>query len=149
MTCRPRSRAVNEPTKTWVQFGRAAGEIDGRHVGRFQDAQAMLHRFARHRFSTVRPGVNVAMFAGLITEFSDIDLKDVDAERRQGGESGFGESGLEIGKAGQAREDFALALVGASGCPWPSRLNAIDEPPRRSGSGSKPKTQFRWRIHDA
>ena len=40
-----------------------------------------MHCFARHNFFSVRSGIHVTMFAYLVAHFSDVDLKNMRANR--------------------------------------------------------------------
>lgn len=66
---------LNHPTETWVQLGRASGDVDSGDVRYANRPHTKFGYIALHDFATVGTGVNVAMFAGLVAELPHINLK--------------------------------------------------------------------------
>jgi hypothetical protein len=78
-----------------MELGGAAGDIQSRNPGPIQDREDSVHHLMGHDLVAVRPGVHVAMLAGLITELSHICLENGEALTPKGHEPRLGESGRE------------------------------------------------------
>lgn len=59
----------------WVEFRRAAGQIDSREPAGAQHFQGELDGGAVHHFGTARPGVDVAVHTGLVAPIAKVDLQ--------------------------------------------------------------------------
>src|SRR6056297_571416 len=70
---------LDQPSKIRVHLRRTAGDVQRRNVGLRQHIDDRLGRFSRHAFATCRAGVDVAVRAGMVANFADIDLQDFDA----------------------------------------------------------------------
>ncbi|OGP65357.1 MAG: hypothetical protein A3K22_02835 [Deltaproteobacteria bacterium RBG_16_42_7] len=92
-----------KPAKVGIHFWRSACYINSGDVSFFNDAKAYFHGILLHYLFSVRPRINMAVLAELITEPSNIHLKysdagcckRVDPTFRQDGIKGF-EMGLLI-----------------------------------------------------
>src|SRR5579883_621148 len=73
-----RARLLDEPAKVRVQFRGAAGDVDNRNRSARQRGDTKLHRLARHLLAAIGARVDVTVFAGLVAELADVDLKDFD-----------------------------------------------------------------------
>src|SRR6476659_5601024 len=79
--------SLDEPTKMRVQFRGAAGNVEDWYVGSLQNVEALFGGFQRHRFTTIGSGVDVAVTTGLVANFSEVNLKDLDLSRAKNGKS--------------------------------------------------------------
>ena len=64
-----------KPAKVGIHFWRSACYINGGDVSFFNDVKACLHGILLHYLFSVRPRINMAVLAELITEPSNIHLK--------------------------------------------------------------------------
>jgi hypothetical protein len=78
-----RAGLLDQPAEVWVQLRRAAGDVHGGDVGHRQCVEAELHRLAGHDLGAVRPGVHVAVPAGLVAQLADVHLQHLNAGRPQ------------------------------------------------------------------
>ena len=60
-----------------IEFRRATGNVNHWNVSLRQPFQNALHGFLRHHFAARRASIDVAMHAGLIAFFADIDLQNL------------------------------------------------------------------------
>src|SRR6202162_3551899 len=73
------AHALHDVAKVWNHFRRAAGKIDRWNVALGQPIDDAINRFARHDLFALRPGIHMAMHAGKIAKFTDIDLENLRA----------------------------------------------------------------------
>ena len=77
--------AFDQQAKVGVEFRRSAGQVDGLHgVTVLDQLQHALNVRARHLLGTRRPGVYVAVAAGLVAALAQVDLHGCDRAGRQG-----------------------------------------------------------------
>ena len=72
-----RSHALDEITKVWNHFRCAARKIDNWNLGFAQPIEDAINRLARHNLFAFWPRVYMAMHAGQIAKFPDVDLKNL------------------------------------------------------------------------
>ena len=94
-----------------IEFRRASGDVNSRDSGVSEDLDAEFGDLFGHDLAAIGTGIDVAVPAGLITEFADIDLKHGDAGCAKRREPCFGKAGLER-EAGRLVEDAKLFLAG-------------------------------------
>src|SRR5262249_54553209 len=82
--------------------------VDVWNVGAFERGEAELHRRAAHHFAPIRRGIDVAMAAGLVAEFSDIDLEVLDAARAKRPEAERSERFIEVARERKRFQNGAL-----------------------------------------
>lgn len=71
-------------SKTGIQFGRAAGNIDNpRLLATGKKREDPVRGLAGHALGSLGPGVHMAMLAGLIADLSYIDLNCSDLRSAQ------------------------------------------------------------------
>lgn len=107
MTIEP-ANLFDEPSKVWIHFGSPAGEIDGRDVGLFEDAKGRVHRLLRHDFGAVGPGIDMAVTAGLVTQFAQVELEDGDCGGGKRRSSALGQSPIKGGKVPTGAQSLSL-----------------------------------------
>ena len=74
---------VHEPAEIRIHLRGAAGDIHGRNVITTEHVEAELEGRAGHVLGLfIRSGIDVAVDAGLIAEFADVHLEDVDLRRQ-------------------------------------------------------------------
>ena len=69
----------DKPTERGVHLGSAAGDVERADRGPPEQIETGLGQLGRETFAAVGAGIDVAVSAGLIAEFADIHLQDVDA----------------------------------------------------------------------
>ncbi len=79
-----RFQALDQILEVGNHFRRAAGQIDRWDVGFREPVDYPIDRFAGHDFLALRPSVHMAVNAGEIAEFADIDLQDLRSSVTQG-----------------------------------------------------------------
>jgi hypothetical protein len=67
---------LNQILKMWVHLWRPTGNIHRRDLrGAVENLQDLIHGGLTHTFGPLGTGINMAMVAGLVADFPDIDLK--------------------------------------------------------------------------
>src|SRR6266487_6234649 len=72
-----RSDTLDEITKIWNHFRRAARKIDNWNLGFAQPLEDAINCLVRHDLLTLRSGVHVAVHAREITKLANVDLKNL------------------------------------------------------------------------
>ena len=72
-----RLQVFNEIPEVGNHLRRAARQIDRRDIGLGQPIDHPVDRFTGHDFLALRPGIHVAVNAGEIAEFADVDLQNL------------------------------------------------------------------------
>src|SRR3989449_6077673 len=83
-----RGRARHDFPEVGVQLRRAARDVERGNARPLEKGETRLEDRAWHLLDAIRPGVHVAVAAGLVASLPDVDLEDLDrggAERVQGG----------------------------------------------------------------
>ena len=80
-----RARLLHQHAKPRVQFRRTAGQIQRGDAARAQDLDNQRHRGLVHHLGSIRPGVDVAVQAGLIAPVTQVHLQGRDCSAPQGG----------------------------------------------------------------
>jgi hypothetical protein len=69
----------------WVHLWRPTGNIHRRDLrGAVENLQDLIHGGLAHTFGALGTGINMAMVAGLVADFPDIDLKGGNRVRLEG-----------------------------------------------------------------
>jgi hypothetical protein len=97
-----------------IEFWRASGDVDSGDSSLSENLDAEFGDLSGHDLAAVGTGIDVAVPAGLIAEFADVDLKDGDAGCAKRLEPCFGKAGLERA-AGRLVKDAKLFFAGREG----------------------------------
>src|SRR2546428_14171513 len=113
-----RGRARHDFPEVGVQLRRAARDVERGNARPLEKGETRLEDRAWHLLDAIRPGVHVAVAAGLVASLPDVDLEDLDrggAERGTGGGEGAvgeappeGGAGPQVGPCGPAGAPGAL-----------------------------------------
>ena len=96
---------LDQPAEVRIHLGRSARDIHEGYPTPLDRIEAIPHGSPGHGFAAIRTCINVAVAASLIAELPDIDLKNLDALRREGR---LFMSGEHLLKRQAMREEFAL-----------------------------------------
>src|SRR5918996_2670890 len=88
---------LHDPTKMRIEFRRASGDVNSRDGSVLEDIDTQFGDLSGHDFSAVGTGIDMAVPAGLITEFADVDLKHGDAGCAKRLVPRFGKAGFPRG----------------------------------------------------
>src|SRR2546422_7327922 len=78
-----RGRARHDFPEVGVQLRRAARDVERGNARPLEKGETRLEDRAWHLLDAIRPGVHVAVAAGLVASLPDVDLEDLDRGDRK------------------------------------------------------------------